>query len=438
MKTVKFGGTSLADAAMMKQCAEILKADDERRFVIVSAPGKRFKDDIKVTDLLYQIHDECENGKDFLPTLEKVKERFAGIVKDLGIDFDLDGEFAKIAEDIHPSCNQSWLVSRGEYLNAKIFAEYMGWPFVDAKDLLIFKENHLLSHHLTYKNAGNILEEYSHAVIPGFYGADTHGNITTFTRGGSDVTGAVIARSVGASLYENWTDVDGVMTADPRVIDHPKQVRYISYRELRELSYMGASVLHEDAILPIRSTGIPIEIHNTMDPQAPSTRIAAAYPVDLEKHPVTGIAGKKGFSNLQIEMALMNTQVGFGARILEIIAENGISYEHTPTSIDIISVIAETSYFEHCREKIIMEIDREFHPDKLFIEDGMALVTVVGEGISTNVGVAAKVLQIISNAGINVRMIDAGCSELNIIIGVNETDYEKTIKALYEGLHEYL
>jgi aspartate kinase len=228
------------------------------------------------------------------------------------------------------------------------------------------------------------------------------------------------------------------MTADPRIIDSPKQVRWISYRELRELSYMGASVVHEDAILPIRSAGIPIQVRNTMNPEAEGTMIVAAYPVDMKKHPVTGIAGKTGFSNLQIEMAMMNTQVGFGARVLKILADYGISYEHTPTSIDIISVIAETSYYEKVREKLMVEIDREFHPDKLFIEDGIALVTVVGEGISTNVGVAANVLKIISDAGINVKMIDAGCSELNIIIGVSESDYVRTIKALYAGLYQYL
>lgn len=437
MKTVKFGGTSLASAEMMKHCADILKSDDARRYVIVSAPGKRFDGDIKVTDLLYRIYSEVLNDYDPEPTLMVIYQRFSEIIEGLGIEFDLDKEFDEIRSKLSHDLNPNWLASRGEYLNAKIFAAYLGWPFIDAKDLIIFKENHILSHHLTYKVAGEVLSDFSHAVIPGFYGADTHGEITTFTRGGSDVTGAVIARSVKASLYENWTDVSGVMTADPRIIDNPKQVKWISYRELRELSYMGASVLHEDAILPIRSSGIPIQIRNTMDPDAEGTMIVSRYPFDMNKHPVTGIAGKKGFSNLQIEMALMNTQVGFGARVLEIIAENGISYEHTPTSIDIISVIAETRYFEKCRSKIIMEIDREFHPDKLFIEDGMALVTVVGEGISTNVGVAAKVLQIISNAGINVRMIDAGCSELNIIIGINETDYEKTIKALYDGLHEY-
>ena len=437
MKTVKFGGTSLASAEMMKHCADILKKDDARRYVIVSAPGKRFDGDIKVTDLLYRIYSEVLNDYDPEATVMVVYERFREIVEGLGIEFDLDGEFDEIRAQLNHDLNPNWLASRGEYLNAKIFAAYLGWPFLDAKDLIIFKENHILSHHLTYKTAGAILSDFSHAVIPGFYGADTHGVITTFSRGGSDVTGAVIARSVGAELYENWTDVSGVMTADPRIIDNPKQVKWISYRELRELSYMGASVLHEDAILPIRSSGIPIQIKNTMDPDAEGTMIVSAYPFDMKKHPVTGIAGKKGFSNLQIEMALMNTQVGFGARVLQIIADNGISYEHTPTSIDIISVIAETQYFEKCRSKIIMEIDREFHPDKLFIEDGMALVTVVGEGISTNVGVAARVLQIISNAGINVRMIDAGCSELNIIIGINESDYEKTIHALYDGLHEF-
>lgn len=438
MKTVKFGGTSLADAAMIRRCAEIVRSDKERRFVVVSAPGKRNAGDTKITDLLYHLHDSRKDTAEADRTLEVIRSRFETIAEDLGIQIDLDRDFRQMKENLEDDDSADWYASRGEYLNARIFAAYLGWPLIDAADLIRFRQRHVLDEEKTYANVERVLKDVTHAVIPGFYGKNRNGNVTTFSRGGSDVTGAIIARAVKADIYENWTDVNGVMSADPRVIDNPKKVQCISYRELRELSYMGASVLHEDAVFPIRNTGIPIQIRNTMDPENEGTMIVYRYPVDMKKHAVTGIAGKKGFSNLQIEMAMMNSQVGFGAKILEIIASHGISYEHTPTSIDIMSVIADTEGLEKHRVQILNEISEAYHPDRLFIEDGMALVAVVGEGISTNVGIAARVLQSIADAGINVRMIDAGCSELNIIIGVNESDYEKTIHALYDGLYEYL
>ena len=434
-KAAKFGGTSLADGSRIRHACNIMKADPERRFMIVSAPGKRYADDEKVTDLLYRIYEEKDSREDLL---DHVFERFAGIVQELGIDFDLAEERREIEKTLAEGCAVDAIVSRGEYLSAKITAAYMGWPFVDAANLIRFRENGRLEEALTYRTARNVLEEYECAVIPGFYGSGPNGVIRVFSRGGSDVTGAIVARAVEASVYENWTDVTGIMSADPRVIENPHAVRYISYRELRELSYMGASVLHEDAVFPLKNTGIPIRVCNTMDPEKEGTWIVAKYPVDRGSHPVTGIAGKKGFSNLQIEMAMMNSQIGFGARVLEIIASHGISYEHTPTSIDIMSVIADTKAMDPHRNELIMEIDQEFHPDRVFIEDNMSLIAVVGEGISANVGVAARVLQSIAEAGINVRMIDAGCSELNIIIGVNDCDYEKTIRALYKGLYEFL
>ena len=437
LKTVKFGGTSMADAAMMRKCEAIVKADPARRYVVVSAPGKRFAGDDKVTDLLYRLYAEKYSGKDPGETMDRISSRFQEIVCDLGISFDLAGELAVIREKLKQNVPLEWLISRGEYLCAKIFACYLGWPFADAEQMIIFQENGTLAEE-TYDNVYAMLKDLEHAVIPGFYGRGADGEVKTFTRGGSDVTGSVISRGMRVDLYENWTDVSGVKSADPRVIKDAKTVRWISYRELRELSYMGASVMHEEAVFPLKNTGIPICIRNTMAPDEEGTMIVSSYPVEREKHPVTGIAGKKGFSNLQIEKALMNTQVGFGAKVLDIFAKHGISYEHTPTSIDIMSVICETLFMESCRNELIMEIDAALHPDRIFIEDGMALVAVVGEGIDANVGVAARVLQSIAEAGINVRMIDAGCSELNIIIGVNDTDYEKTIHALYDGLYEFL
>ncbi len=438
VRTVKFGGTSLADAQMMKRCADIIHSDASRRYIVVSAPGKRNPEDVKVTDLLYRLYAEKYSGREYVDTLYQIRDRFEEMICDLGIAFDLSAEMEEIRTGLEHLPGSDWLASRGEYLNAKIFAAYLGVPFVDAAVLIRMKADHTMDEEETYRNAAEVLKHYEYAVIPGFYGADENGRIITFTRGGSDVTGSVIARAVKADLYENWTDVSGVLSADPRIVKNPKRVSMLSYRELRELSYMGASVLHEDAVFPLKNTGIPIEIRNTMDPEAEGTRIAAVYPFDRDKHLVTGIAGKKGFSNLQIEMAMMNSQVGFGAKVLEIFADHGISYEHTPTSIDIMSVIAETVYMESCRNELIQEINEAFHPDRIFIEDGLALVAVVGEGISANVGVAARVLQSIADAGISVKMIDAGCSELNIIIGVTEADYEKTIRSLYDSLEEYM
>lgn len=437
VKVAKFGGSSLADGERIRHACELVRSDPDRRFMVVSAPGKRGNDDEKITDLLYHLSEQKESGDDYSGTLKRISERFESIVKDLGISFDLESELRLIREQLKDA-SAAWIASRGEYLCGKIAASFLDWPFVDAAQLIRFRPDGTLEESLTYTNARRVLEDYEYAVIPGFYGSGPNGRIMVFTRGGSDVTGSIIARAADADLYENWTDVSGIMSADPRIIDNPRQIRCISYRELRELSYMGASVLHEDAVFPLKNTGIPIRVCNTMDPENEGTRIVGKYPVDLVNHPVTGIAGKCGFSNLQIEMAMMNSQVGFGARILEIIAGHGISYEHTPTSIDIMSVIADTPSMMRHRNEILQEIDKEYHPDRMFIQDGMALVAVVGEGISTNVGVAAKVLASIAEAGINVRMIDAGCSELNIIIGVNETDYEKTIRALYEGLYEYL
>ena len=436
-KVAKFGGTSLADAERIRHAADILRQDPSRRYVVVSAPGKRYPGDEKITDLLYALDAERKNGEDTDGLVRQIFSRFQEIAADLGIGLDLAAEQEAFEKELAGDCTTDWIVSRGEYLCAKIVACYLGWPFVDAARMIRFRQDGRLEEALTYASARSVLEDMEYAVIPGFYGAGPNGRIMTFSRGGSDVTGSITARAVQADLYENWTDVSGIMSADPRIINDPKRIRWISFRELRELSYMGASVLHEDAVFPLKNTGIPIRVCNTMAPEEEGTMIVSRYPVDLVNHPVTGIAGKKGFSNLQIELAMMNSQVGFGAKVLQIIAENGVSYEHTPTSIDIMSVIAETQAFEPCRNRIMQEIDNTFHPDRMFIEDGMALVAVVGEGISTNVGVAAKVLKSISEAGINVRMIDAGCSELNIIIGVNETDFEKTIRALYDTLYEY-
>ena len=437
MIVVKFGGTSLASAEAIRHAVNIVKNNPERRFMVVSAPGKRFKEDTKVTDLLYQVHRALREGGDYRLPLQEVKDHFSQIIEELNVSFDLDKEIDIIEKEMVQYETADYLASRGEYLNARIIARYLDWPFVDAGLLIRFR-NHRLDEEVTYPLAGKVLKDMERAVIPGFYGKDEDGKITVFSRGGSDVSGAVIARSVKASLYENWTDVSGIMSADPRIVDNPRKVDWISYRELREMSYMGASVLHEEAVFPIRAAGIPIEIRNTMDPSAAGTRIVPVLPKEARAHTITGIAGKKGLSDLFIEKAMMNAEVGFGARVMNIIARNGVPYEHTPTSIDSMSVIVETAALEHCRNQIISEIDRELNPDRIMIEDGIALIAVVGEGLWQNVGFASRMFAILAEEGIHVRMIDAGFSEMNVIIGISAPQYEKAFRALYDGLQDLM
>ena len=438
MKVVKFGGTSLADADAIRHAASIIKSDPDRRYTVVSAPGKRSSEDIKITDLLIRLYEETQAYKDSTKTLGLIEQRFADIVAGLGISFDLKKEMDKLERSLQDDPGREELLSRGEYLNARIIAAYLQWPFVDAGLLIRFGSDHRLDNAKTDEQIRKVLTGMEHAVIPGFYGCDPDGNIVTFSRGGSDVSGAVVARALKADLYENWTDVSGIMSADPRIIADPRRVDWISYRELREMSYMGATVLHEEAVFPVRDAGIPIQIRNTMDPDAEGTMIVSVLPKEARKHTITGIAGKKGLSDLYIEKAMMNAEVGFGAKVMNIIAGYGVPYEHTPTSIDTMSVIVETESLEPWRNQIISEIDKQLKPDRIMIEDGIALVAVVGEGLWQNTGFAAKMFSILSEAGISVRMIDASFSEMNIIIGVNSADYEKTVRVLYSGLQEYM
>ena len=437
MIVTKFGGTSLASAASIRKAVNIVKSDPERRFMVVSAPGKRFPEDTKITDLLYQVHHARKEGKDYQKPLHQIREHFREIIEELGISFDLDREINIIEKEMKEYETADYLASRGEYLNARIISRFLDWPFVDAGLLIRFRGRRL-DEEATYPLVRSILKNMEHAVIPGFYGKDEEGRITVFSRGGSDVTGAIIARGVKADLYENWTDVSGIMSADPRIVENPRKVDWISYRELREMSYMGASVLHEEAVFPIRAAGIPIQIRNTMDPEAAGTRIVPVIPKEARPHTITGIAGKKGLSDLFIEKAMMNAEVGFGARVMNIIARNGVPYEHTPTSIDSMSVIVETAALEHCRNQIISEIDRELNPDRVMIEDGIALIAVVGEGLWQNIGFASRMFAILAKEGIHVRMIDAGFSEMNVIIGISAPQYEKAFRALYDGLQDLM
>ena len=434
--TSKFGGTSLADASQIRKVAQIIKSNPQRKFVVASAPGKRFSDDIKVTDLLYSCYSEFARGNDYSEVLAKIKERYASIITELGISFDIGAEIDAIEQELRTYPPADYLASRGEYINSKIIAEFLGWPFVDAAEVIFFNENGFFDGEKTFMTVNARLRDLPNAVIPGFYGSMPDGKIHTFSRGGSDVTGSIVARSVNADVYENWTDVSGMLSADPRIVDSPRPIEYITYTELRELSYMGASVLHEDAVFPVRKAGIPINIRNTNRPDDNGTLIAASLPSDVKRTPVTGIAGRKGFTSIRVERSQMNGQTGFGARLLYIFSRNGIPFEHCPTGIDTISVVVNSSMFDAKRDEILREIKNELAPDFITIEKNLAVIAVVGEGMVSVKGVAAKIFGSLADAGVNVRMIDQGSDELNIIIGVDESDYESAVKALYRAMIE--
>ena len=432
--TAKFGGTSLADASQIRKVADIIKSNPERKYVVASAPGKRFPDDIKVTDLLYSCYSEFAKGNEYSGVLAKIKARYSDIISELGITFDIGAEIDTIEFELKKYPPADYLASRGEYLNSKIIAQFMGWPFVDAADMIFFDETGIFDGAKTYPALGEKLKDLPNAIIPGFYGSTPDGRIKTFSRGGSDITGSIVARSVNADLYENWTDVSGMLSADPRIVDRPKPIDYITYTELRELSYMGASVLHEDAVFPVRKAGIPVNIRNTNSPDDNGTLIAASMPKDVKRSPVTGIAGRKGFTSIRVEKSQMNGQTGFGARLLYIFSRNGVPFEHCPTGIDTISVVVNGSMFDAKRDDILREIKNELSPDFITIEKNLAVIAVVGEGMVSARGTAAKIFGALADSGVNIRMIDQGSDELNIIIGVDESDYETAIKALYTAM----
>lgn len=432
---VKFGGTSLASAGQIKKAAEIIKSNPARRYVVCSAPGKRNREDTKVTDLLLQsFASAAQEGGNFAHSLAAVEERFAEIVAELGIDFDLPGEIAAISRHLNEVNERDYMVSRGEYLNSKIVAAYLGFPFVDPADCVCFDANGELDAEKTNRALFAALSGLDRAVIAGFYGAKPDGTVHTFSRGGSDITGSIVARAVGASLYENWTDVSGMLAADPGIVENPRVIDYISYQELRELSYMGSSVFHEDAVFPCQRAGIPINIRNTNRPADPGTMIVASLPRILPPRTVTGIAGHKGFTSIQVEKALMNGEIGFGAGLLKIFADHRVSFEHCPTGIDTMSVIVHGDALTGCREDIMREIREQLHPDALIAEEHLALIAVVGHGMSYSKGTAASIFSAVSDAGINIRMIDQGSSELNIIIAVEEKDMEEAIRSIYRKL----
>lgn len=432
----KFGGSSLADAGQFKKVADIIKADPCRKYIVASAPGKRFGDDIKVTDMLYSCYEHARSGNSFESELKNIRSRYEDIVKGLGVDFDLDSEFESIGQHLSSAPEKDYMASRGEYLNSKILAAYLGFGFVDAADCVCFDENGHLDDDKTDDRFWETLKDREYVVVPGFYGSTPDGTIHTFSRGGSDITGSLIARAIKADMYENWTDVSGMLSADPRIVKDPRPIESISYRELRELSYMGASVMHESAVFPVRKANIPLNIRNTNRPEDRGTIISAEMPRIPRKYKVAGIAGKKGFSAVLVETPSMNEEVGFGAHLLEIFARHNVSFEHLPTGIDTMSVVVHKDEFDKARNEILDDISNELNPESLYVEDGLALVAVVGMGMAYSRGTAARITRALADSRVNIKMIDQGSTEINMIFGVDEADYEVAINSIYNAIFE--
>ena len=430
LKVLKFGGSSLADAEHFRQVAEIIKSDPTRRYIVASAPGKRDGSDAKITDLLYKCYTLASNEEDVTKVFDQIKQRYIDIIDGLGIELDLTEKFEKIRQSLLHNTGRDYIASRGEYLNSLILAKYLGFDFIDAKKVIFFNEDGSFNSEKTNDIMREALSQVEHAVIPGFYGSMPNGTIKTFSRGGSDITGSIVARAASATLYENWTDVSGFLMADPRIIDNPKPIKVITYKELRELSYMGATVLHEDAIFPVRYSKIPINIRNTNRPEDKGTFILPETD-EISEHIITGIAGRTGFSSVTIEKAMMNSELGLGRKVLQVLEDNDISFEHFPSGIDTMTVIVSTKALTEKRADVLAGICKNVNPENVFVEENMALIAVVGRGMIKAKGTAARVFTSLANANVNIRMIDQGSSELNIIIGVDANDYITALNAIY-------
>jgi len=428
----KFGGSSLADADQFRKVKEIISSDSTRRYIVPSAPGKRTSTDQKITDLLYLCHTHAQQDIPFGEVFEIISKRYLDIVKDLSLPLDLSPYLEDIRRNISAGASADYTASRGEYLNGIIVSKLLRYEFVDAADIIFFDKNGALDLEKTYSKIVVRLKNIERAVIPGFYGSRPDGSIQTFSRGGSDITGAIVAHGMSCDLYENWTDVSGLLMADPNIVENPKPIDVITYKELREIAYMGAQVLHDEAIFPVREAGIPVLIKNTNRPGDPGTLIVKDAEPIAHRGNITGIAGKKDFTVIVIEKALMNSELGFGRRLLSVLEVNGISFEHMPTGIDTISVVIADSHLENRLEKILTEIRMECRPDSIEVYPNMALIATVGRGMAYTPGMAAKLFSGLGNRNINIRMIDQGSSEINIIIGIETDDFEEAVRAIYE------
>ncbi len=430
-KVVKFGGSSLASAEQFKKVGAIIRADESRVYVVPSAPGKRFPEDTKVTDMLLHVYETASAGDDITEELKAIKARYDEIITGLELTgFTLDKEFEEIEANLKADPQVDYAASRGEFLNGKIMAAYLDVDFIDPADVIFFNVEGNLNTYKTEKLMSARLAESKRAVIPGFYGTGKDGRVKTFSRGGSDVTGSLVAQASRADVYENWTDVSGFLVTDPRIVPNPKPIKYITYRELRELSYMGASVLHEDAIFPVRHCGIPINIRNTNAPEDVGTWIVEST-CQKQDYVVTGIAGKKDFCTIFISKAMMNSEIGFGRKVLQAFEENDISFEHMPSGIDTMTIVVHEDEFMDKEQQVVSTIHRLAEPDSVEIESGLALIAVVGRGMKSASGTAGKLFTALAHKGINIKMIDQGSSELNIIIGVQNRDFESAIDAIY-------
>ena len=430
-KVVKFGGSSLASARQFKKVGDIIRADKTRRFVIPSAPGKRNSKDTKVTDMLYECYAAASTGASYKKILDAIKARYQEIIDGLELNLNLDHEFATIEENFVKGIGKDYAASRGEYLNGIVMANYLGYEFIDAAEVIFFDEHGNFEAELTNQELSERLEHIERAVIPGFYGSKHDGSIKTFSRGGSDVTGSIVARAIHADLYENWTDGSGFLVTDPRIVENPEVIETITYKELRELAYMGAGVLHEDAIFPVRKEGIPINIRNTNRPEDKGTLIVEST-CRKPRYTITGIAGRKGFCAINIEKAMMNAEVGFGRKVLGVFEKFGISFEHMPSGIDTMTIMVHQDEFEEYEQSVIAGIHRAVEPDMVDLESDLALIAVVGRGMKGTRGTVGRIFSALAHARINVKMIDQGSSELNIIIGVKNSDFETAIKAIYD------
>ena len=434
----KFGGTSVADAAQFRKIKEIVEANPERRFIVVSAPGKRFPDDIKVTDLLLNCYEKARAGESFDAEFEQIRQRFREIIDGLKMDFPLDSELETLRQSLRTEPMKEYTASRGEYLTARIMSKYLGFTFVDPAWCICFDENGQLNAPMTSRTMRASLLPLNRAVIAGFYGADMIGTIHTFERGGSDITGSLAACAVNADLYENWTDVSGLYAADPRIVENPETVSYMSYRELRTLSYMGASVLHSDAVLSASELEIPINIRNTNKPDDPGTMIVRHLPKNVAKNPVTGVSGRKGMSLIQIEKVMVSDGSGFSALMLDILKERALPFEYCLTGIDSITLVIRTDLLETCKEDLFEEIRVTLNPDFLSLRDNLSLIAVTGEKATESSDANVRVLEKLTEEGIEISTINQGAGKLNLLIGVPEDRYEDAIKAIYtfrQGIH---
>lgn len=434
----KFGGTSLADAAQIRKVQRIIESNPDRRVIVPSAPGKRHPEDTKITDLLYLCHDLASKGLTFEEAFAPVCRRFEEIVSSLGLDLDLrpilDEARERITYNGSHGLNSDYAASRGEAINGQILGALLGCPCIDATELIFFNPQGELDEERTYAAVTEKLQGVKRAVVPGFYGLGAEGNVKTFGRGGSDITGSILARGLNASVYENWTDVHGLLITDPRIVPGAYTIETVTYRELRELSYSGATVLHDEAVFPVRDAGIPVNIRNTNDPDHPGTMIVGREHVQAKvSYEITGIAGRRGFTTIQIEKARMNSEIGFGKRVLEVLADFGISFEHMPSGIDTLSVVIEDRYLEGKLNRVIESLRLAVAPDRIEVDDQLALIATVGRGMSHLPGMSAKLFSSLGDADINIRMIDQGSSELNIIVGVNAVDFERAVRVIYSA-----